>query len=285
MIKPGSDKHKVSVGDKNTIPCESTGMLHPLLLRRIQIFTATFILILVHGSNGAAQSPFQAKIQFVPPPPPTIGVPREGGRGAGSRGPACKRYENVTALVPFTKTKVQTIQWGLTTVKHPTVWFYAPQGLAANIPLEFVLQDEAGQNRFRTVVQTSNVPKGVFSLSLPATADPLQLGKLYRWSISIYCDPEALDIPITVEGNVKRIALSNSVQNQLAATQSILEQANLYATEGVWYDALTTLGESLRQSEGSESIMAWKDLLQQANLGDTARATIVPCCTIVKRTH
>lgn len=252
----------------------------PLRLRWIQLFTATFILVLVHSSNGAAQSPFQTNIQFVPPPPPTIGVPQSDGRGAGSRGPSCKRYEKITPLVPFTRTATQPIRWGLTTVEHPTMWFYAPEGLAANMSLEFVLQDEAGQNRSRTVVQTSNVPAGIFRLAFPATAAPLQAGKRYSWALSIYCDSDAIDIPIRVQGSIQRVVSSSGLQRQLDATHNPLEQAKLYAKKGIWYDALTAVGEHLRQGKDTETVTVWKALLQQAGLTGIATSTIVPCCTV-----
>ena len=252
-------------------------MINPWM-RRIRVSIAASILVLIHGSNTPAQSPYSiSKIQFTPPPPPTIGAPEGSERGAGSRGPACKRYEKVIALVPLTKT-IQPIRWGLTTKAHPTIWLYAPQGLAANTPLELVLQDEAGQNRSRAVFQTSETSVGIFSLSLPATAAPLQVGKIYRWSVSIYCNPDAIDIPVIVQGALQRVTLSSKLQNQLAVTQSVLEQANLYARNGVWYDALATLGEKLRNHEKTGIASAWKDLLQQASLGKVESAVIVPCC-------
>lgn len=251
-------------------------MIHHWKPRLLQVSIAVLICILGNGSHTAAQSPAQkSKIQFTPPPPPsTIGTPQSG-RGAGSRGPACKRYENVTPLVPLAKT---AIRWGLTSKEHPRLWFYAPQGLAANIPLELVFQDEAGQNRSRTVFHTSETPVGIFSVSLPATATPLQVGKIYRWSVSIYCDPETIDIPVTLQGALERVTLSSKVQNQLSATHSVLEQANLYARNGLWYDALTTLGEGLRNSKEPGIASAWKDLLQQASLDQVPSTAIVPCC-------
>lgn len=252
----------------------------PLRPRWVQTFTATFLLLLLHNSNGFTQTSPQASIQFVPPPPPTIGIPQSGGRGAGSRGPSCKRYEKITPLVPFTRTATQPIRWGLTTVEHPTMWFYAPEGLAANIPLEFVLQDEAGQKRSRTVVQTSNVPAGIFKLPFPATAIPLQAGKRYSWTLSIYCDPDAIYIPIKVQGSIQRVATPSSLRNQLDTTHDPLKQAKLYAQNGIWYDALTALGQPLRPGKDSEIVTAWKALLQQAGLTGIATSTIVPCCTM-----
>ena len=252
-------------------------MIHSWIWR-IRVSLAASILVLIHGSNTPAQSPYSIpKIQFTPPPPPTIGAPEGSERGAGSRGPACKRYENVTALVPLTKT-TQPIHWGLTTKAHPTIWLYAPRGLAANTPLALVLQDEAGQNRSRTVFQTSKTPVGIFSLSLPATVAPLQVGKIYRWSVSIYCNPDAVDIPVSIQGALGRVTLSAKLQNQLAATHSVLEQANLYAHNGVWYDALTTLGEESRHHEKTGIASGWRDLLQQAGFGEVESAAIVPCC-------
>ncbi len=253
-------------------------MIHSGIQRRIQVFIAAFALVLVHDSNTAAQSLFQTKIQYAPSPPPTIGTPQGSGRGAGSRGPACKRYENVTALVPLTQPPTQPTRWGLTTREYPTIWLSAPQGLAASVPIELVIQEAAGQNRFRTVVQTSEVSAGIFSLALPTAAPPLQIGKTYRWSISIYCDPDAIDIPVTVQGLIQRVALPSKLQSQIATTHNVSEQANLYARNGLWYDALTTLGEGLRSHDDPGIATALKDLLRQANLNGMVSTAIVPCC-------
>ena len=259
-------------------------MIHRYLPQRIQfIIILSIVLILIYSTRVIGQTISQSQhIQFIPPPPPNIGEPDGRSRGAASRGPACQRYEHVMALVPSLKT-TQNIPWGLTTATHPTLWFYAPQGLAANIPLEFILHDETGQNRYRNVVQTPETPIGVFSLSLPATADALQLGKTYQWSVSIYCDAEVIDTPITMKGHLQRIALPARLQNQLDATSDILERAILYAKNGIWYDTLTTLGGRIRQGNDVDVLItsAWTDLLKQANLnGLDSEDVIVPCCAI-----
>ena len=257
-------------------------MIHRHLPQRIQFIIISIALVLNCSTRAIGQTASQPRIHFVPPPPPSIGEPSGRDRGAGSRGPTCQRYQQVTALVPSITT-TQSIAWGRTTEAHPTLWFNAPQGLAANLPIEFVLQDETGQYRYKEDVQTSETPAGVFSLSLPAAADALQVGKTYQWSVFIYCDPDAIDLPVAVKGSLERIALPAELQNQLDSTQDILERASLYAENGIWYDALTTLGKRIRQSDDSAITSAWADLLNQANLsGLDSGKVIVPCCEMNK---
>lgn len=224
-------------------------------------------------SVGVAQP---SRLRFMPPPPPpNIGEPNGRGQGGGSRGGACQRYEGITALVPLA---TPSTVWGITVADYPTLWLYAPQGLAENVPLELVLEDETNRSRYRTVVRSTETIAGVFSLSL--TAKPLPVGN-YRWSVSISCDPAEPDLPITIQGNLQRIAPSALLQSQLAQTQDPIERASLYATAGIWYDALTALGERRRQA--NDAAAAWSDLLQQANLDPFAAAPIAPCCSLISQ--
>lgn len=239
-------------------------------LQRSTLLFLTVAIVLT-PTVSPAQS---ARLRFVPPPPPPhIGEPGGRGQGGGSRGDACRRYEGVTALVPVAAPSA--VAWGVSVADHPTLWLYAPQGLAANLPLELVLEDETGQNRYRTMVRSTETIAGVFSLSLPATAPPLPVGN-YRWSVSIFCDSIEPDLPIVLQGNLQRIAPPVDLQSQLAQTQDPIEQAKLYAQAGIWYDALTTLGE--RRPQATDAAV-WSDLLQQGNLDAFATAPITLCCT------
>jgi Domain of Unknown Function (DUF928) len=184
-----------------------------------------------------------------PPPPPNLGDPGDRGQGGGSRG-SCLPYKDVSALLPRS-------QWGLTTLAHPTIWLNAPKGIAANVPLEFVLQNAAGKTLFKERIDAAATSAGTTQIPFPAAAPALQVNQQYRWSIAIYCDAEVPDQPLTVRGGISRSALSPTATEDLAKAKTAIEQAAIYAEEGIWYDSLTTLGPELG--------IPWQDLLEQAN--------------------
>jgi Domain of Unknown Function (DUF928) len=199
------------------------------------------------------------RIRWQPPPmPPNLGDPSGRGQGGGNRGP-CEHYEEVSAVLPPSK-------WGLTTLEYPTIWLNLPKGIAAQVPVEFVLADSQGKVLFKEIVDAPKTPVGINPFSLPARAPALQVNQQYRWSIAIYCDAAVPDRPVVIRGAIGRSALSALAETRLTQNLDAIERATIYAEQGFWYDALTTLGMERRSSGGTEAAIVWQDLLKQANL-------------------
>jgi len=113
----------------------------------------------------------------VPPPPDDIHAP--GNRiGGGKRGcedidkqrAGSESKQPLTALVPVYSPPNSELVLGLTTVAHPTFWFYVPDSRMH--AAEFVLQNEAGRTVYQTLISPSGTP-GIVSLSLSSTTSPL----------------------------------------------------------------------------------------------------------------
>lgn len=246
-------------------------------------FALALVSVAVPGNFYTGQAQTRSlKVRYNPPAAPqNPGEPRGRGRGGGSRGP-CKNYEGLTALVPVTKTQTKEYIWGQTTSQHPTFWFYLPQELSAGMPVEFVLQDEADNYIYKTNFKAPKTASGVISISVPPTATPMKVGKSYRSVLAIYCDPQRPSANVSVRSSVQRVTVPTSVQRQLAAAKTPLERAALYAGNGYWYDALTTLGEQRQRDRVKDTaiVAAWTELLAQANLQEAANADIVPCCKL-----
>jgi hypothetical protein len=229
------------------------------------------------------------------PPPPDQGAPGGRSRGGSGRGP-CQNYQSLTALVPVTKGTTKDFVWGLTVSEHPTFWFDVPERLTAQVPVEFVLQDTADNYVYKQKFTVPETSAGIVKFSVPSTVPPLEVGKRYNWTFSIYCDPESPSAAVSVRGSVQRVALDPALESQLEAAKTPLERAALYANKGIWHDALTTLGEQLSGSKSKDSAMvapsrtsegiaaAWANLLKQVNLGNSASDPIVPCCTAEQST-
>ncbi|MBW4628830.1 MAG: DUF928 domain-containing protein [Brasilonema octagenarum HA4186-MV1] len=219
----------------------------------------------------------QSLIFAAPPPPPDIGEPGKrteaGSRGCGenmNKPLASVSQKRLTALVPvYSKSE---LVYAATVAEHPSFWFYVPYSSSFAYG-EFVLEDEA-QNQ--TIYKTSLMgTPGVINLSLPSKAAPLQIGKRYRWYFNIYCNKDN-QIIANVEGYVKREQLNSALKTQLEkATPS--QRVNLYAANGIWYEALSTASE-LRRSNPQES--SWARLLQAVGLNDMTTEPKVDCCKL-----
>ncbi len=264
-------------------------------------FAATMVLVgLISGPTQVQAQPAipvvsttkEPTSRFVLPPPPDRGAPGQR-KGAASRGGACPCVEkSLTALVPVTKTWRQSqggtsgmtpseSVWSLTVAEHPTFWFYVPYSPKSLRSIEFVLQDQKDNDIYRTLVTLPEMP-GVVQLRLPSTSTRLEIGKMYHWffKVKIACaPPNQLGVEDYVEGWVQRVTLSPTLTRQLeAATPQ--QRIDLYAANGIWHEALTTLAE-LRMVNPEDTILKadWNDLLQSTGLADIASKPIVHCCS------
>ncbi|MBD2464604.1 DUF928 domain-containing protein [Oscillatoria sp. FACHB-1407] len=220
-------------------------------------------------------------VWYTPPTPPERGIPEGRTRGGASRGDcsAAATAQSLTALAPSTPLNTPTARnsvWGLTTVEHPTFWFYIPYEITPNLPMEFVLLDEEDNVVYQTTL-TLNSPSGVINITPPSTAPGLEVGKMYRWYFLVYCNA---DNPIFTQGGIQRITPNAELAAMLQRSPA-RERAMLYATNGIWFDALTTLA-TLRQAEPNNGAIAadWTSLLQSVDLEDVAQQRFAPCCTL-----
>jgi hypothetical protein len=224
-----------------------------------------------------------------PPPPPDRGAAGDRG-GAASRGCGVGN-QSVIAIVPVyketlnqgqTETISVTKVWGLTTKEYPTFWFFVPYQKSLIDSIEFVVKDESGklsQTLYRTVVTIPETP-GIISIPLSATTPSLQVDKMYHWffKIKIICNPQQPPEREYVEGWVQRVNLNPKLVN--SPTQETPQQSvKLYAENGIWYDALTTLAE-LRLAKPQDPTLAveWMNLLKSVDLENLAKQPLIKCC-------
>lgn len=206
------------------------------------------------------------------------GEPTGRRRGGGSRG-SCKQYETLTALVPINKIGNKDLVWGQSASQTPSFWFFVPDKLTPKVPVEFVIQDEADNYVYHTKFNPPETPPGIFRVPVQPTK-PLVAGKSYRWTFSIYCDPNKPSSAVYVQGSMTQVALNPSWQQQLTAAKTPLEKASFFAQNGVWYDALTSLGESLQNTKQKDPKIAsaWIELLKQVDLSQVGTDAIASCC-------
>jgi hypothetical protein len=210
------------------------------------------------------------QVQFVPPPPPLdLTASRGRRRGRASHCPDCKQDNlHLTALVPGDHWQSSL---ALTAAERPTFWFYIPYALTPSRPVEFVLQDAADNYIYKTTFTASGTSAGVVSFSLPERLAPLEMGQQYHWTFIIE-DPSN---SMFVQGVVQRVALSPILLNQLK-TATPPERVTLYAANGIWHEALTTLA-GLRRTNPQDPMLkaAWADLLHAVGLDNVMNEPIL----------
>lgn len=211
------------------------------------------------------------------PLPPEAGAPAGRPFGGASRGsgdlPLC---QSLAALVPSTREvgrngREYTSVWALTAAAHPTFWFYVPYALTSDEPAEFVLFDDQRRIIYRKQdIVLSNQP-GIIGISLPETAPALEIGRMYRWNFQTRCGGEV----VFVEGWIQRTALDAELTAEIDRA-SPLDRAALYAENGIWYDALTLLGNLRREDPDNLDVLnAWMELLEVLELGEAEEEIVL----------
>ncbi|MBL1178255.1 DUF928 domain-containing protein [Pantanalinema sp. GBBB05] len=246
------------------------------------------ICILISPTEATLVAQVNAIGFKLPPPPPDRDAPGRRGGGAG-RGCGAGN-QSITALMPEYQQALErgtiTKVWGTTTTERPTFWFDIPYENGAIAAMEFVLQDNSSPAReiYRSAIVPPMAP-GVISIRLPASVPPLEGGKLYQWffKVRLQCGSDLTAAKPQIQkadlnGWVQRVSPSPTLTHQLQqATPQ--QQAALYAQNGIWFDALTTLAEQrLTHPQEAHLIADWQTLLRSIGLEPLTTKSLIACC-------
>jgi hypothetical protein len=189
--------------------------------------------------------------------------------GGGSRGGCPFGAKRLTALVPENNL-------GLTVAASPTFFFYIPQTPTPQT-VEFVLLDDNDRQVYKTAFMTTGASETIH-LSLPASKalPPLAIGKNYHWYFSMLCNPANRAYDVFVEGWIKRVEPNPLLAIKLEKA-SLQQRAALYASAGLWHEALVTLAQLRRDRPNDSAIAAnWTKLLQFVGLDTIAQEPFSP---------
>jgi hypothetical protein len=253
-------------------------------LIKLSLIVSLVVILLSVGLNLSSatsqevtQEQNQQQFQLVLPELLVVNGGGGSPHGGTGRGTCPSSPFQLTALAPISKTTTSsgsalTIVGGTTTVSNPTLWFYLPYGSGPKAsPVEFVLQDKERKSIYPSTIPARKLKSppeqpGIIGIQIPT---PLEVGKPYRWDLRIQCDPV-----LVVNGWIVRVA--EPKVRQPGQSASPLQKAKFYENNGIWYDALTTLGNALRKNPGDPALQqAWKDLLAKVGLQDIATQPIV----------
>ena len=208
-------------------------------------------------------------------PPPDIGSPRR--TESGSTRPTlliCTKPYNptLTAFIP------KNTDGALTVESHPTFFAYLPPNAGETV--EFALQDLDYRDIYRIKFPFPKT-SGIISFKLPNTVPDLEVGKTYRWTISIICpaQKDGFREEHWVSAKIGRIELRPPIATELQKLQP-RDRAKFYQQYKIWHEALTTLAElRLVNPDNSQLNTEWKQLLDSAGLSEFSE---LPMVTILK---
>jgi LysM repeat protein len=187
-------------------------------------------------------------------------------QGAAKRGPGCSTpRKSLAALLPDTNL-------GLVVAEQPTFFWFMPNVETPEpAEIEFVLSATDGNGLdidpplYNTRFSSKGL-SGISNLTVPADRPSLEVGRDYRWSLSIICNPEDRSQDEEVSGWIRRIAPDPALATKLEKAGPT-EYPAIYAEAGLWFDALRYLAALRRQSNNDTTLTSdWSSLLKAVGL-------------------
>lgn len=183
---------------------------------------------------------------------------RSGQQTAGESRGSCPQMDfPLTAIAPKSNIS-QTI------TTHPRWWFFLPYSAARISKVEFVLQDEGRNDLVRnTLLVPESLP--YFSTTIPNTHPGIETDRWYRWYLKVYCLDGENTVPLFVSGWVQKIRLES--QEARLVLQSSSLNANSYARQGLWLDAVNLLMKTqISDPSGSHLSKVWREIISSPEI-------------------
>src|SRR4028119_410546 len=186
----------------------------------------------------------------------------------------CANYKppiGLTALIP-------TSNIGITLADHPPFFFYIPDVSLEGVEGEFILLDEQYEPIYKKVIPLIEGDSIIrVELSDSPSLPSLKVGKSYYWFFSLLLDKVDRSSNANVAGWIKRIEPNSALQQKLD-TASSQQQPVIYATNGIWYEALASLAKLRCTSPNNAAIASdWESLLQQVGLPEISKKPLALC--------
>lgn len=214
-------------------------------------------------------TPFLAMAQQYRPPSRGIPGRRE---GAGTRGTCMAGQKFLMPLTPVDG-------FSATVSNSPTFFWYVPPSPARRA--EFALLDGNDRELYKTTIALPATP-GIVSYTIPETVTKsvLEVSKDFYWQFTVLCDPNYPSRNPFVEGVVQRINANPNLSNRLKQATSVYDRANIYASAGIWHDAIAILAQNqCTYPNESSPRNHWTTLLQSVQLGEFATEPLTAVCS------
>jgi hypothetical protein len=209
-------------------------------------------ILLLTGITMAAMADTAMAQRFNPK---NRGLPgrREGG---GTRGACSSAKGSMVALMPIDN-------FGTTISDRPTLQWFVPTTEPTKMML--VLLDDQGEEIYSGEFSVTG-QSDLVRFTLPQEAPALEVGKMYQWRSALVCDSDDLSSSMMTEGWIHRVAVSPSLQTQLASANGETH-GELYAEAGLWYDMADQIAKRYQNQPNNPTVQKqWNALLESVEL-------------------
>lgn len=187
-------------------------------------------------------------------------------QGGGSRGCVNSHPVSLKLLVPQDHT-------AFTANSHPTFSWYV--STVPSMPMEIALVEE-GVAQPILVKRLTVKNSGLLQFKLPQEVSGLEVGKEYRWTVSLVCNPERPSQSIYARAWIQRKDVSLNLYKNILSKKSSYDKALAYIQAGIWYDAIASIAEPT--SNSSEIRLAstlLQDLLRQVGIKEASEIKLL----------
>ncbi|HBL13589.1 MAG TPA: hypothetical protein DD379_19760 [Cyanobacteria bacterium UBA11162] len=167
---------------------------------------------------------------------------------------------------------------GITLDEYPTFLVYIPDVDLEYTLGELVIYADEDTSIYSQRIELKDADSIIkIEMSNSPSLPKLEIGKSYFWTFTILFDPIDRSDSTYVSGWIERVEANSDLQHQLS---SVLpqQQPSIYAANGIWYEALTSLAKLHCSDPNDVAVTAdWESLLQQVGLSEIASKPIAQC--------
>jgi len=234
-------------------------MNHITCVKQALQLAAVFVFAFATVVSSAADLPGDADELGSTPSVPVYKPPLRGAPqarvGGGTRGAGSQQVV-LEVLVPD--------HAGLTTHAQPALYWYADTPTAARF--EIALIDQDGIDPLLELEMDSEVAAGIQRIDLKEHGISLQPGVSYQWSVALVADADNRSTDLIASGVIERIEPGDELSSRIRGSSGTA-LVNVYAGEGIWYDALDTLSTLIAGSPQDRNLQEMRTaLLDQVGL-------------------
>jgi len=193
-------------------------------------------------------------------PPSWLSKHIERTQGAGSRG--C----NNTPIAIDLLTPSDHVP--LTTSGRPTFLWYVSK--VPPMPMYFTLVKE---NKPGSILnkEIKVIRPGIAKLELPSEMPELEVGKEYRWTISLVCNQKHPSANVYAYSWIQRVPETPEILHKMKVVSGSDARALIYAKSGIWYDSISTSYRALLADPNNQQTKVhFSQLLDEVGLSTVA---------------
>jgi hypothetical protein len=153
---------------------------------------------------------------------------------------------------------------GLTTRGQPSLFWY--QSGPASTRIELTIIEPNKPKRVLRVAADKAEQGGIHRLPLERYHVTLAPGVVYKWTVALIPEPSNRSQDLIASDTIRRIEPDAQLTAALAGAEG-LDKAAIYASNGIWYDALETVTNEINAAPKEKDLRLLRAaLLDQADL-------------------